>query len=162
VDSITIRSRFLRHQSRQDSVLMDMRTVKHEGDLIMAAVICVRAEDVPTSWRATDVGHCLTLTRIGCQVLRLPLMVSDTDSSHRPTSRCRSRRRGRDHRNLRRTTGAHVKTAVAPMHAYLRQPGHIFPLMVKPGGFSPAPATRRPACDLARLSGFSRRDDRRI
>src|ERR1700678_3484787 len=64
------------------AVLMDDEDRENEGDLIMAAE-CVRAEDVNFMARYGRGLICLTLTRERCRQLRLPLMVSDTDSSHR-------------------------------------------------------------------------------
>src|ERR1017187_7853818 len=55
---------------------------ENEGDLIMAAD-CVRAEDVNFMARYGRGLICLTLTRERCRQLRLPLIVSETDSSHR-------------------------------------------------------------------------------
>ncbi len=64
------------------AVIMDDEDRENEGDLIMAAE-CVRAEDVNFMARYGRGLICLTLTRERCRQLRLPLMVSDTDSSHR-------------------------------------------------------------------------------
>ena len=64
------------------AVLMDDEDRENEGDLIMAAE-CVRAEDVNFMARYGRGLICLTLTRERCRQLRLPLMVSETDSSHR-------------------------------------------------------------------------------
>jgi len=64
------------------AVLMDDEDRENEGDLIMAAD-CVRPEDVNFMARYGRGLICLTLTRERCRQLRLPLMVSDTDLSHR-------------------------------------------------------------------------------
>ena len=64
------------------AVIMDDEDRENEGDLIMAAE-CVRAEDVNFMARYGRGLICLTLTRERCRQLRLPLMVSETDSSHR-------------------------------------------------------------------------------
>ena len=64
------------------AVLMDDEDRENEGDLIMAAE-CVRPEDVNFMARFGRGLICLTLTRERCRQLRLPLMVSDTDSAHR-------------------------------------------------------------------------------
>src|SRR5450759_924286 len=64
------------------AVIMDDEDRENEGDLIMAAH-CVRAEDVNFMARYGRGLICLTLTRERCRQLRLPLMVSETDSSHR-------------------------------------------------------------------------------
>src|ERR1700687_5196108 len=64
------------------AVIMDDEDRENEGDLIMAAD-CVRPQDVNFMARYGRGLICLTLTRERCRQLRLPLMVSDTDSTHR-------------------------------------------------------------------------------
>src|ERR1700753_100915 len=64
------------------AVIMDDEDRENEGDLIMAAER-VRAEDVNFMARYGRGLICLTLTRDRWRQLRLPLMVSETDSSHR-------------------------------------------------------------------------------
>ena len=64
------------------AVIMDDEDRENEGDLIMAAE-CVRPEDVNFMARYGRGLICLTLTRERCRQLRLPLMVSDTDTTHR-------------------------------------------------------------------------------
>ena len=139
------------------AVLMDDEDRENEGDLIMAAE-CVRPEDVNFMARFGRGLICLTLTRERCRQLRLPLMVSDTDSSHR-TNFTLSIEAAEGV-----TTGisAHdraqtVKAAVAPTAKPedLRQPGHIFPLMAQPGGVLTRAGHTEAGCDLARLAGFS-------
>src|SRR6195952_4336841 len=63
-------------------VIMDDEDRENEGDLLMAAELC-RPEDINFMARYGRGLICLTLTRERCKQLRLPLMVSDTDSSHR-------------------------------------------------------------------------------
>src|ERR1700689_4807250 len=65
------------------AVIMDDEDRENEGDLIMAAER-VRAEAVNFMARYGRRLICLTLTRERCRQLRLPLMVSETDSAHRP------------------------------------------------------------------------------
>src|SRR5258708_13513458 len=64
------------------AVIMDDEDRENEGDLIMAAD-CVGPQDVNFMARYGRGLICLTLTRERCRQLRLPLMVSDTDSTHR-------------------------------------------------------------------------------
>src|ERR1700721_730834 len=64
------------------AVIMDDEDGENEGDLIMAAD-CVRPQDVNFMARYGRGLICLTLARERCRQLRLPLMVSDTDSTHR-------------------------------------------------------------------------------
>jgi 3,4-dihydroxy 2-butanone 4-phosphate synthase/GTP cyclohydrolase II len=139
------------------AVLMDDEDRENEGDLIMAAE-CVRAEDVNFMARYGRGLICLTLTRDRCRQLRLPLMVSDTDSSHRTNFTLSIEAAEGVTTGISAHDRAHtVKTAVAPNAGPedLRQPGHIFPLMAQPGGVLTRAGHTEAGCDLARLAGFS-------
>ena len=139
------------------AVLMDDEDRENEGDLIMAAE-CVRAEDVNFMARYGRGLICLTLTRDRCAQLRLPLMVSDTDSSHRTNFTLSIEAAEGVTTGISAHDRAHtVKTAVAPnaRPEDLRQPGHIFPLMAQPGGVLTRAGHTEAGCDLARLAGFS-------
>ena len=139
------------------AVLMDDEDRENEGDLIMAAE-CVRAEDVNFMARYGRGLICLTLTRDRCQALRLPLMVSDTDSSHRTNFTLSIEAAEGVTTGISAHDRAHtVKTAVAPnaRPEDLRQPGHIFPLMAQPGGVLTRAGHTEAGCDLARIAGFS-------
>jgi 3,4-dihydroxy 2-butanone 4-phosphate synthase/GTP cyclohydrolase II len=139
------------------AVLMDDEDRENEGDLIMAAE-CVRAEDVNFMARYGRGLICLTLTRDRCRQLRLPLMVSDTDSSHRTNFTLSIEAAEGVTTGISAHDRAHtVKTAVAATAGPedLRQPGHIFPLMAQPGGVLTRAGHTEAGCDLARLAGFS-------
>jgi 3,4-dihydroxy 2-butanone 4-phosphate synthase/GTP cyclohydrolase II len=139
------------------AVLMDDEDRENEGDLIMAAE-CVRSEDVNFMARYGRGLICLTLTRERCRELRLPLMVSDTDSSHRTNFTLSIEAAEGVTTGISAHDRAHtIKTAVAPeAHPEdLRQPGHIFPLMAQPGGVLTRAGHTEAGCDLARLAGFS-------
>jgi len=139
------------------AVLMDDEDRENEGDLIMAAE-CVRPEDVNFMARYGRGLICLTLTRERCRQLRLPLMVSETDSSHRTNFTLSIEAAEGVTTGISAHDRAHtVKTAVAPQASPedLRQPGHIFPLMAQPGGVLTRAGHTEAGCDLARLAGFS-------
>src|ERR1700678_694820 len=139
------------------AVLMDDEDRENEGDLIMAAE-CVRAEDVNFMARYGRGLICLTLTRERCRQLRLPLMVSETDSAHRTNFTLSIEAAEGVTTGISAHDRAHtVKTAVAPnaRPEDLRQPGHIFPVMSQPGGVLTRAGHTEAGCDLARLSGFS-------
>jgi len=139
------------------AVLMDDEDRENEGDLIMAAE-CVRAEDVNFMARYGRGLICLTLTRERCRQLRLPLMVSETDSSHRTNFTLSIEAAEGVTTGISAHDRAHtVKTAVAAKARPedLRQPGHIFPLMAQPGGVLTRAGHTEAGCDLARLAGFS-------
>ncbi len=139
------------------AVLMDDEDRENEGDLIMAAE-AVRPEDVNFMARYGRGLICLTLTRERCRQLRLPLMVSDTDSSHRTNFTLSIEAAEGVTTGISAHDRAHtVLTAVAAKARPedLRQPGHIFPLMAQPGGVLTRAGHTEAGCDLARLSGFS-------
>ncbi len=139
------------------AVLMDDEDRENEGDLIMAAE-CVRAEDVNFMARFGRGLICLTLTRDRCRQLRLPLMVSDTDTTHRTNFTVSIEAAEGVTTGISAHDRAHtVKTAVAQKARPedLRQPGHVFPLMAQPGGVLTRAGHTEAGCDLARLAGFS-------
>jgi 3,4-dihydroxy 2-butanone 4-phosphate synthase/GTP cyclohydrolase II len=139
------------------AVIMDDEDRENEGDLIMAAE-CVRPEDVNFMARYGRGLICLTLTRERCRQLRLPLMVSDTDSTHRTNFTLSIEAAEGVTTGISAHDRAHtVKTAVAPnaRPEDLRQPGHVFPLMAQPGGVLTRAGHTEAGCDLARLSGLS-------
>ena len=139
------------------AVIMDDEDRENEGDLIMAAER-VRPQDVNFMARYGRGLICLTLTRDRCRQLRLPLMVSDTDSSHRTNFTLSIEAAEGVTTGISAHDRAHtIRTAVAPQARPedLRQPGHIFPLMAQPGGVLTRAGHTEAGCDLARLAGFS-------
>ncbi len=139
------------------AVIMDDEDRENEGDLIMAAD-SVRPQDVNFMARYGRGLICLTLTRDRCRQLRLPLMVSDTDSTHRTNFTLSIEAAEGVTTGISAHDRAHtVKSAVAPdaRPEDLRQPGHIFPLMAQPGGVLTRAGHTEAGCDLARLAGFS-------
>ena len=118
------------------AVIMDDEDRENEGDLVMAAS-CVRAEDVNFMARYGRGLICLTLTRDWCRQLRLPLMVSDTDSLHKTNFTVSIEAAEGVTTGISAHDRAHtVQTAVAAgaQPEDLRQPGHIFPLRGTYGG----------------------------
>src|ERR1700691_304737 len=137
------------------AVIMDDEDRENEGDLIMAAD-CVGAQDVNFMARYGRGLICLTLTRERCRQLRLPLMVSDTDSSHRTNFTLSIEAAEGVTTGISAHDRAHtIKTAVAPnaRPEDLRQPGHVFPLMAQPGGVLTRAGHKRAGCERARNSG---------
>jgi 3,4-dihydroxy 2-butanone 4-phosphate synthase/GTP cyclohydrolase II len=139
------------------AVIVDDEDRENEGDLIMAAER-VRPEDVNFMARNGRGLICLTLTRERCRQLRLPLMVSETDSSHRTNFTLSIEAAEGVTTGISAHDRAHtVLTAVGAQARPedLRQPGHIFPLMAQPGGVLTRAGHTEAGCDLARLAGFS-------
>src|SRR5471032_1902621 len=138
------------------AVIMDDEDRENEGDLIMAAE-CVRAEDVNFMARFGRGLICLTLTRERCRQLRLPLMVSDTDSTHRTNFTVSIEAAEGVTTGISAHDRAHtIRTAVRAdtRPADLVQPGHIFPLAVQPGGVLTRAGHTEAASDLAALAGL--------
>lgn len=138
-------------------VIMDDEDRENEGDLLMAAEL-VRPEDINFMARYGRGLICLTLTRERCRELRLPLMVSDTDSDHRTNftlsiEAAEGVTTGISAHDRAQTVLAAVQPNARPED--LRQPGHIFPLMAQPGGVLTRAGHTEAGCDLARLAGLS-------
>jgi 3,4-dihydroxy 2-butanone 4-phosphate synthase / GTP cyclohydrolase II len=138
-------------------VIMDDEDRENEGDLLMAAE-CVRPEDINFMARFGRGLICLTLTRERCAQLRLPLMVSDTDTSQRTNFTLSIEAAEGVTTGISAHDRAHtVRTAVRPdaQPTDLRQPGHVFPVMSQPGGVLTRAGHTEAGCDLARLADFS-------
>jgi 3,4-dihydroxy 2-butanone 4-phosphate synthase/GTP cyclohydrolase II len=137
-------------------VLMDDEDRENEGDLIMAASK-VRPEDVNFMARYGRGLICLTLTRDRCRQLRLPLMVSETDTDHGTNFTLSIEAAEGVTTGISAYDRAHtIRTAVAPdaRPEHLRQPGHIFPLMAQPGGVLTRAGHTEAGCDLVRIAGL--------
>jgi len=137
-------------------VILDDESRENEGDLIMAASK-VRSEDINFMARYGRGLICLTLTRARCEQLRLPLMVSDTDRRRSPNftvsiEAAEGITTGISAHDRARTVRCAVAPAARPED--LRQPGHIFPLMVQPGGVLTRAGHTEAGCDLVRLAGL--------
>lgn len=138
-------------------ILMDDEDRENEGDLVMASE-CVKPQDI--NFMATHARGlvCLTVTEDRCRQLKLPLMVDGVNGAQFGTNFTLSIEAAEGV-----TTGisaadrAHtVRTAVArgAKPEDIVQPGHIFPIMAKPGGVLTRAGHTEAGCDLARLAGF--------
>ena len=99
---------------------------------------------------------CLTLTEQRCQMLDLPLMVSDNRAAHSTAftvsiEAAEGVTTGISAADRART----VNAAVAPnaVAKDIVQPGHVCPLMCQPGGVLSRAGHTEAGCDLARLAG---------
>lgn len=138
-------------------IIVDDEDRENEGDLIIAADK-VRPEDINFMAKYGRGLICLTLTQTRCNMLRLPLMASQNngfeatnftvsiEASEGVTTGISAHDRART-----------VKVATAPnaQPEDLIQPGHIFPLMAKPGGVLTRAGHTEAGCDLARLAGLT-------
>ena len=137
-------------------VLMDDEDRENEGDLIMAASH-VRAVDINFMARYGRGLICLTLTRERCQQLHLPLMVNNNNTSFGTNFTVSIEAASGVTTGIsaadRATT---VQAAVAPdaKPSDIVQPGHIFPIMARPGGVLTRAGHTEAGCDLAELAGL--------
>jgi 3,4-dihydroxy 2-butanone 4-phosphate synthase/GTP cyclohydrolase II len=137
-------------------ILMDDEDRENEGDLIIAAE-AVTAEHI-TFFSSHACGLiCLPITEERARRLALPLMVQKNQSQHEtnftvsidaavlPAAGITSAGRA-----------ATVRAAIArdALASDIVQPGHIFPLVAKPGGVLTRAGHTEAGCDLARLAGF--------
>ncbi len=136
-------------------ILMDDEDRENEGDLIISASV-VKPEDI--NFMATN-GRgliCLTLTQERCEQLNLPLMVSQNNDQHGTNftmsiEAARGVTTGISAADRAVTVQMAVAADAKPRD--IVQPGHIFPLMAKPGGVLTRAGHTEAGCDLAKLAG---------
>ena len=137
-------------------ILMDDEDRENEGDLIIAAQTVT--PEIINFFAAEACGLiCMPITEERARQLQLPLMVRDNRSQHETNftvSIDAAEKRGPGISAVQRSHT--VKTAVAAdagPHS-IRQPGHIFPLVAKPGGVLRRAGHTEAGVDLARMAGF--------
>ncbi len=138
-------------------IIVDDKERENEGDLLMAADK-VTPEDINFMAKYGRGLICLTLTQSRCNLLRLPLMASQNngleetnftvsiEASEGVTTGISAHDRARTIR---------VATAPGAQPSDIKQPGHIFPLMAKPGGVLTRAGHTEAGCDLTRLAGLN-------
>ncbi|MBC8212436.1 MAG: 3,4-dihydroxy-2-butanone-4-phosphate synthase [Gammaproteobacteria bacterium] len=137
-------------------VIMDDEDRENEGDLLMAAE-AVTPADINFMARYGRGLICLTLSQQRCKQLRLPLMVGDNTAALETNftvsiEAAEGVTTGISASDRAVTVLAAVKADATPED--LVQPGHIFPLMARPGGVLTRAGHTEAGCDLARLAGF--------
>jgi len=137
-------------------ILMDDEDRENEGDLVMASTM-VRPEDINFMARYGRGLICLTLTQERCQQLRLPLMVGQNSASFETNftvsiEAAEGVTTGISAADRARTIRAAVASNAQPTD--IVQPGHIFPIMAKPGGVLNRAGHTEAGCDLARMAGL--------
>ena len=137
-------------------ILADDEDRENEGDLIMAASM-VRPEDINFMARHARGLICLGLSANRCEKLGLRLMVSDNRTQYQTAFTVSIEAAEGVTTGISAFDRAHtIQTAVkagADSHN-LRQPGHVFPLMAKPGGVLSRAGHTEAACDLPALAGL--------
>ena len=137
-------------------IIMDDEDRENEGDFMIAASHCT-AEHINFMAKHGRGLICLTLTENRCRQLSLPLMVHDTQVTHRTNftlsiEAAKGVTTGISAADRART----VQAAVAPeaQASDIVQPGHIFPLMAQSGGVLTRAGHTEAGCDFARLAGL--------
>lgn len=137
-------------------IIMDDEDRENEGDLLIPAST-VTAKDINFMARYGRGLICLTLTKERCQQLHLPLMVHDNQDPHGTNftvsiEAAKGVSTGISAGDRAITIQAAVKTDAQPSD--IITPGHIFPLMARPGGVLTRAGHTEAGCDLARLADF--------
>ena len=138
-------------------IVVDDESRENEGDLQMVAEK-VTPEDINFMAQYARGLICLSLTKSRCESLKLPLMVPDTDNDFSPNftvsiEAAEGVTTGISVDDRARTIK--VATAADAKPEHLKKPGHIFPLMSKPGGVLTRAGHTEAGCDLTRLAGFT-------
>lgn len=138
-------------------ILADDEQRENEGDMIFAAE-AVNAELINFMMVHARGLICLTLTEQRCHHLQLPLMPTRNQEKGFQTAFTVSIEAANGV-----TTGISasdraktIATAISPTAKAndLVTPGHIFPLMAKPGGVLERPGHTEAGCDLTKLAGL--------
>lgn len=137
-------------------ILMDDEDRENEGDLIIAAEAVT--PEVITFFSTEACGLiCMPITDERARQLQLPLMVRDNRSQHETNftvSIDAAERKGPGISSLQRAHTVQQAAAVKATSADIAQPGHIFPLVAKPGGVLRRAGHTEAGVDLARMAGF--------
>jgi 3,4-dihydroxy 2-butanone 4-phosphate synthase/GTP cyclohydrolase II len=137
-------------------ILMDDEDRENEGDLIIAAEAVT--PEVINFFASEACGLiCMPITEQRARQLQLPLMVRDNRSQHETNftvSIDAAESRGPGISAIQRAHTARVAASANAGPADIRQPGHIFPLVAKPGGVLRRAGHTEAGVDLARMAGF--------
>ena len=138
-------------------ILMDDEDRENEGDLIIAAE---KVTPAIINFFATEACGliCMPITPERASQLNLPLMVRDNRSQHETNftvSIDATRQVGPGISAAQRayTVQQAIREDVTPRD--IRQPGHIFPLIAKPGGVLKRAGHTEAGVDLARMAGLT-------
>lgn len=138
-------------------ILMDDEDRENEGDLIIAAE---KVTPEIINFFATEACGliCMPITPERARQLNLPLMVRDNRSQHETNFTVSIDANEQIGPGVSAAQRAHtILQAVSPTASPkdIRQPGHIFPLVAKPGGVLKRAGHTEAGVDLARMAGLS-------
>ena len=138
-------------------ILMDDEDRENEGDLIIAAE---KATPEIINFFATEACGliCMPITPERARRLNLPLMVRDNRSQHETNFTVSIDATEQVAPGVSAAQRAHtIRTAIGEQATAkdIRQPGHIFPLVAKPGGVLKRAGHTEAGVDLARMAGLA-------
>ena len=138
-------------------ILMDDEDRENEGDLIIAAEK-VTAEVI--NFFATEACGliCMPITPERARQLNLPLMVRDNRSQHETNFTVSIDATEQVGPGVSAAQRAHTILQAVALDATpkaIKQPGHIFPLVAKPGGVLKRAGHTEAGVDLARMAGLA-------
>ena len=137
-------------------VIMDDEDRENEGDLVLAAD-CVTPESINFMAKYGRGLICLTLTKARCERLHLPLMVNANNAPHSTAFTVSIEAAQGVTTGISAADRAHtIQVAIADgaSPADLTRPGHVFPLVARPGGVLVRTGQTEGSVDLARLAGL--------
>jgi 3,4-dihydroxy 2-butanone 4-phosphate synthase/GTP cyclohydrolase II len=139
-------------------VLVDEEDHENEGDLVMVAPH-VTAESINFMAKYGRGLICLPLTETRCQQLNLPLMVQAQGNGTQYGTNFTLSIEAAEGVTTGISAGDRARTVQAAVNRHARpsdlvQPGHIFPLMARPGGVLMRAGHTEAGCDLAQAAGF--------
>ena len=138
-------------------VLVDAEDRENEGDLVVAADYIT--PDIINFMAKFGRGLiCLTLEESHCKQINLPLMVADNRTRHGTAfttsiEAATGVSTGISPADRARTVRVAIATNAKPED--ISRPGHIFPIMARPGGVLVRAGHTEAGCDLARLAGLT-------
>lgn len=138
-------------------ILMDDEDRENEGDLIIAAE---KVTPEIINFMATEACGliCMPITPERARQLRIPLMVRDNRSQHETNftvSIDAAEQIGPGVSAVQRAHTILKAVAADAQRGDIRQPGHIFPLVAKPGGVLKRAGHTEAGVDLARMAGLA-------
>jgi len=138
-------------------VLVDDEHRENEGDLIVAAD-CVTPEAINFMAKHGRGLICMPITEERARQLKLPLMVQENRAPHGTAFTVSIEAASGVTTGISAYDRAHtIRVAAAPgaRPEDIVTPGHVFPLVAKPGGVLVRAGHTEACCDLAQMAGFS-------
>jgi 3,4-dihydroxy 2-butanone 4-phosphate synthase / GTP cyclohydrolase II len=138
-------------------ILVDAEERENEGDLVIPAAFAT-PEAVNFMARFARGLICLTLTEDRAKTLRLPMMTERNETPNQTAFTVSIEAR----EGITTGISAHdraktIAVAIDPMRgrADIASPGHVFPLIARPGGVLVRAGHTEAAVDIARLAGLN-------